>query len=394
MFGSYGVWSRLIGNSFGVFYQGWTRTLLIALILFPIVLYKKEIIPIQKKDWKWMSVFLISTSLTQAPIFYAFNHMDIGTATLLFFVGMIMTMYLFGFAFLEERATKIKILSFVIACIGLYITFSFSLVAFSILAASMAVLNGIATGVELSSSKKLTGSYSPLYVTWLSWVVIAVTNFIASVGIREIQHVPTFTLPWLYLVVYAVVSILGFWFAIDGYKYVEASVGGLLALLEVVFAVFFGITIFHQGLTLKVVFGGVLILLAAALPHITNKNKTEYMNINKKEMLKLINENGGTIIFQTLVERIRKNVGNNEYAPHLEIRELRRDGYIATENIHEYIDPQQTIAITEKGCDALLPYWQQKALWNKLRNPATIIIGIATIISAIVAIISYLYPHK
>ncbi|MEK7133637.1 MAG: MBL fold metallo-hydrolase, partial [Patescibacteria group bacterium] len=37
MFGSYGVWSRLLGSSFGTFYQGWTRGLIIALILFPIL---------------------------------------------------------------------------------------------------------------------------------------------------------------------------------------------------------------------------------------------------------------------------------------------------------------------------------------------------------------------
>jgi drug/metabolite transporter (DMT)-like permease len=268
MFGSYGVWSRLIGNSFGVFYQGWTRTLLISLILFPILWYKKGIIPIQRKDWKWMSVFLVSTSLTQAPIFYAFNHMDIGAATLLFFVGMIITMYVVGFAFLNEKPTWEKIVSFVLACVGLYATFSFSLVAFSLLAASMAVLNGVATGVELSSSKKLSGSYSPLYITWLSWVIIAITNCVASIALGEPQPFPTISLAWIYLAIYAIVSILGFWFAIEGFKYAEASIGGLLSLLEVVFAVIFGMLIFHQELTPIVILGGVLILIAAALPHV------------------------------------------------------------------------------------------------------------------------------
>jgi hypothetical protein len=33
MFGSYGTWSRLIGTSHGVFYPGWTRALLISIIL-------------------------------------------------------------------------------------------------------------------------------------------------------------------------------------------------------------------------------------------------------------------------------------------------------------------------------------------------------------------------
>lgn len=268
MFGSYGVWSVLMGDSFGIFYQGWTRTLLIAAILFPIVYFRKEIVRIEKSDWKWMSVFLIATSLTQAPIYYAFNHMDIGSATLLFFVGMIIAMYIFGFIFLNEKATKVKIASFLIACAGLYVTFSFSIVAFSLLAAAMALVNGVATGVELASSKKLTGSYSPLYVTWLSWLVIAVTNGIASVALGEAQILPTLSLEWLYLVIFAIVSLLGFWFAIEGYKNSEASVGGLLTLLEVIFAIIFGFIIFSQPITLRIALGAGLILFAAALPHL------------------------------------------------------------------------------------------------------------------------------
>jgi drug/metabolite transporter (DMT)-like permease len=276
MFGSYGVWSVLIGNSFGVFYQGWTRTLLIAVVLFPIVYFRKEIVRIKKQDWKWLSVFLISTSLTQAPIFYAFTHMDIGTATLLFFVGMILTMYVFGFIFLGEKLTRIKIISLVIACVGLYVTFSFSIIAFSLLAAAMALLNGVATGVELASSKKLTGSYSPLYVTWLSWAVIAVTNMVASLALGEVQYMPALSLAWLYLGIYAVVSLLGFWFAIEGYKNTEAGVGGLLGLLEVIFAVIFGIVLFNQPLSLQVALGAILILLAAALPHFISLRKPDY----------------------------------------------------------------------------------------------------------------------
>lgn len=269
MFGSYGVWSRLIGNSFGVFYQSWTRALLLSIVIFPILYFSKQIIPIKRMDWKWMSVFLLSTSLTQAPIFYAFNHMDIGTATLLFFTSTLLTMYAFGFLFFGEKSNKIKLASFLIACLGLYITFSFSLVAFSLLAASMAVLNGMASGTELSSSKRLSGTYSALYITWLSWIIIFVTNGIISLALNETQYTPSFSLSWVYLIGYAIASILGFWLAIEGLKYVEASIGGLLGLLEIIFSIGFGILIFHESLTPKILIGGVLIICATALPHFT-----------------------------------------------------------------------------------------------------------------------------
>ncbi|MFC1626757.1 DMT family transporter [Patescibacteria group bacterium] len=270
MFGSYGVWARLIGDSFGVFYQGWTRGLIISIILFPILYWKKEIVPIKKEDFKWLGVFLLFTSLTQAPLFYAFNHMDIGTATVLFFVSMLLTMYIIGFSFLKEKLSKIKVIAFLLASVGLYVTFSFSLVAFSLFAASMAILNGVASGGEVSFSKKLTGSYSTLYISWLSWMIVAITNVVMSLALGEVQHLPSFNIVWLYQMGYVVTSIFAFGFVIEGLKHVEASIGGLLGLLEVVFSIIFGIVIFSEQMTLQVGVGALLVLLAAALPHLSS----------------------------------------------------------------------------------------------------------------------------
>ena len=198
MFGSYGVWSKLIGNSFGNFYQGWTRALIIVIVLLPILIWKKQIIKIYRKDWGWLALFLLFTSFTQAPIFYAFNHMDIGSATLLFFVSMLLTMYLVGVLFLSEKITRVKIASFILAGLGMYFVFSFSLAAFALLAAVLAVINGIASGGEVSFSKKLTGNYSPLYVTWLSWVIIFITNTPISILLGGSQHSLSIDIVWLY----------------------------------------------------------------------------------------------------------------------------------------------------------------------------------------------------
>ena len=268
MFGSYGVWSKLIGDSFGNFYQGWTRALIISLVFLPIIIFQKKIVAIDKKDYKWLAVFLFFTSLTQAPIFYAFNHMDIGSATLLFFVSMLLTMYFVGIFFLREKLTTIRIISFILAGFGMYLVFSFSLVIFSLFAVFMAILNGIASGGEVSFSKKLSGNYSPLYLVWLSWIMIFITNATISLFLGEIQHVPSINLVWLYHLGYTFVSIFSFWFIIEGLRYTEASTGGLLGLLEIVFGIFFGIVIFQEQLTIKIILGALFILLAASLSHI------------------------------------------------------------------------------------------------------------------------------
>src|SRR3989344_217499 len=268
MFGSYGVWSKLIGSSFGVFYQGWVRALLISLALFPILLFTKKIVSFERNDRKWLAIFLIFTSFTTAPIYYAFTHMDLSAAYLLFFVGVILTMYIVGFTLFREKITKIKLIALITACLGLYAVFSFSADTFTPLAACMAFLNGIASGCEIAFSKKLSGSYSPLYLSWLSWIAILVTNGIMSLAAGEIQHVPSFDIAWFYLVAYATTGIIGFWFVVNGVQYLESSIGSLLTPLEVVFGILFGIVIFNESLTFRVVLGGLLIIVAAILPHL------------------------------------------------------------------------------------------------------------------------------
>lgn len=271
-FGSYGVWAKLMGSDFGSFYQGWTRALIIVVLVLPFLYYKKELVRIPKADWKWLGVFLLFTSGTQAPLFYAFNNMDIGTATLLFFVSMLLTMYVIGLLFLGEKLNKIKVISFVLAVFGLFITFSLSLTVFAVFAGAMAVLNGIASGGEVSFSKKLTGNYSALYVTWLSWIIILITNTPISILIGEVQHMPDFSMVWFWQICYTIASLIGFYAIIKGLEDVEASIGGLLGLLEVVFSIIFGILIFNEGLTTPVVIGGILILIAAALPHLVKSD--------------------------------------------------------------------------------------------------------------------------
>jgi len=271
LFGSYGVWAKLIGEDMGVFFQGWSRGFIIVLALFPILYFKKLIVPIARKDWKWFAVFLGFTSFTQAPLFYAYTHMDIGSATLLFFVSMLLTMYIVGLFFLGERMTKVKMFSFALACVGMYFVFSFSLIAFTFFAAFMAMVNGLASGGEVSFSKKISGSYSVLYITWLSWIAIVVTNAPVSLMLGEAQLLPSFDIVWLWQLGYTIASMLAFYLLIKGLKHVEAGVGGLLGLLEIVFSIVLGILIFGEVLSLYVGIGAALILLAAALPH-TVKN--------------------------------------------------------------------------------------------------------------------------
>lgn len=69
---------------------------------------------------------------------------------------------------------------------------------------------------------------------------------------------------------YSIVNAVAFWLVIVGFRYVDASVGSLIGLMEVVFAVIFGAVIFHEVLNTSIYIGGILILVAAMLPDLIN----------------------------------------------------------------------------------------------------------------------------
>lgn len=273
-FGSYGVWSRFMWNDFAPFFQWWTRWLIIIIILFPFVWKELKIKWIQKKDLKWLWVFFVFTALTQAPLYYAFNHMDIWLASLIFFVVMLLMMNIFGMMFLEEKMNWKKILTLILWIIGLYFVFDVSLVSFLVLALFMAVLWGIASGGELASSKKLSWNYTPLYVSFLSWVIILITNLPVSLALWE--NWTSFSLLWArwYQMIYSLVSLFGFWLAISWFKKVESSVGSVVWLMEVVFGVLFWLFIFGEQLGIYAYLGMVFILLAAVLQSISWKKNS------------------------------------------------------------------------------------------------------------------------
>jgi drug/metabolite transporter (DMT)-like permease len=267
-FASYGVWSRFLGKEFGVFYQGWIRSALILAILLPIAVMGKQLKHIKKPDRKWFAVTMIFTVFTQVPLYFAFNHLPLGTATFIFYGIFLITSYLIGWFFLSEKITTIKIFSLLIALLGLLLTFGLSLAAFSMGAMLLAALNGIASGGEVATSKKSTKNYSSVQLTAYSWIFILITHLPLSIIMGEPQLIPAFNWEWLSMLGYALSGLGGFWLIIEGFKYVDASIGSLIGLLEIPLSVVFGILLFDDHLSILVIVGGVLIVTAAVLPDI------------------------------------------------------------------------------------------------------------------------------
>ena len=220
LFGSYGIWAVLLGSEFGVFFQGWVRAFLVLLVLIPFAYFTKAWIPLSKSDLKlyaWCCGFGV---FTQAPLYYAFQNSGVGIASLIFFAAFLLTSYIVGALMLNEHINRTKQIALFLALIGLVLTFWNSLGIFSFLALALAIINGIASGGEVSTTKLIPQKFSALQTSIMVWGSIFVTHLPISVLIGETQLAPALSLPWLATIGFALAGVMAFWLVIEGFKYV------------------------------------------------------------------------------------------------------------------------------------------------------------------------------
>jgi len=269
-YGNYGVLSRLMGDSFSPFYQTWVRSLVIMALMLPVLLATKSFRRIERRDWPAMAVFVVFNICTQVPLYYAFNHAPIGAVQLVFYSMFIITAYMFGRFYLGESMTRLKLLSMALAFVGLALVFGVSVLTFAPLGLALAAFNGVASGGENSSTKRLTDKYAPGLIIFWGWVFTFLTHLPLSLLLHEPQPMPALTPAWGYLLIYSVVNATAFWLAIEGFRHVDASIGSLIGLTEVIFAIIFSHLIFHEPITWALTVGGANIIVAAMLPDLIN----------------------------------------------------------------------------------------------------------------------------
>ena len=267
-YASYGVWSHLMANYFGEFSQAWTRGLVLlvaTLILNSIFKFFK---PINKKDWRWFLVISLM-GLNQAPYFYGFKHLNVGTATLIFYAALLIGGYLIGKFGFSEKITKVKWISLGLAILGMLVIYQLTLNSSQLLAVALTILAGLMGAGGVCFTKKLSGNYPEIQIMTSYFISITAVNFIMSAILKDSLPVLGFTLPWLaqfgYLIAFLVANLA----VIQGFKHLEPSVGSLIGLVEIIFGVVFGVVFFGEIVGWGVVIGSILILMAAVLPNLS-----------------------------------------------------------------------------------------------------------------------------
>lgn len=194
----------------------------------------------------------------------------VGISLAIAYIGIVIGMFIFGWLFENQQFTKEKLAATMLGILGLILVFSPSIKLGGWLALVSALVAGLATAANMTTTKKVpyNGSQSAILV-WGSGVIANVPMvFLLSEPLPSIGWYAQ----WGYLLLFVAASLIASWTFIKGLKLIEAGAAGILGLLEVVFGVLFGIILFNERPSMVVLIGIASIVAAAAIPYFQHYN--------------------------------------------------------------------------------------------------------------------------
>jgi len=264
LYGLFGIISRVIGYNIPLFYQSWIRVFVASAVL--VWTYRSwKRLPF--RDWVIVSVRAIAGLVAFLLFFISVNAMPVSLSYFIFYGGSTVGGYLYGALLFREKTTKLRLFCLLLAGIGLALVYGVSSTTTTLGLVSLTFVSGICTATWNTLSKLVT-SYPPTQLAFLDNALSVPVDIGVSLLIGETW--PAFTLSTaqtaniLLGVLFAVTGIL----MVYGFRRLDAQIGSLIMLSEILFAIFFGFLFYHEAPSVGAAFGGILIVTAMALPEI------------------------------------------------------------------------------------------------------------------------------
>lgn len=265
----FGVFSRLISGSFGLFSQNWTRGILVAVICLIIGLTNKSLKRIKKQDLKWLVTAGVLMAFINPLSFLACNNLQLGTALFLLYSAIVLSSYFFSFILLKEKININKFIAVILCLIGLILILNFSVENFKLKFALSAVLSGIMYGLFTVSTKKVSRNYSSSFINFIIYVVVVLVDLPIALLLKDKLSLAIISIGWLYNILFGFNVVVTFLLLVKGFKYIEAQKGSLILLSEIVFVLIWGFILYKEVPAFTGILGGILVVLAMALPLIS-----------------------------------------------------------------------------------------------------------------------------
>ena len=241
------------------------RYLLAAAMLGALMLVRRQSFAVRRRDLVPLAVMGLLFSFSSLFLFESYNHMDAGIASTILFLYPVLVAVIMAVGF-HEKVSRITMLSILLAFTGIAMLYKGGGEPLSFLGVALVFLSSLCYAVYIVGVNR--SSLCGLPTEKLTFYALLFGLSVYVVRLRfcaDLQAIPTPGL-WINAVSLAlfptIVSLVTMAAAI---RAIGSTPTAILGALEPLTALFFGVVVFGERLTLRIVLGVVLILVAVTL---------------------------------------------------------------------------------------------------------------------------------
>jgi drug/metabolite transporter (DMT)-like permease len=235
-------------------------------ILFVLIVYRRDWESVKTRDWGWIILRGAGGMFAFIGVWVAFLHLDFGTNYFVSYASATLGGYILGRFLCGEKITKSKAISLVIAILGLSLIYSANIEFEKIFYIGLTFFAGIGTAIWTVVSKKISSNYSNLQIVFLDTFVDLIIVFSFSLIFKESWSLPLVTPSWMAIYLLTFVQIATNVFVVYGFKRVEANLGSLILLFDIVAGLLLAALLYKELPNQLTLIGGLLIVIAISLP--------------------------------------------------------------------------------------------------------------------------------
>jgi len=237
---------------------------------------------LKKKEIPLLMVTGLLVAVSSLSLFQSYNYMDAGIASTLLFVYPIIVALIMAFGF-KEKLTIQTIFCIVMALVGIGLLYkggdgaTLSLTGTLLVMASALSYAIYIVSINKSKLKDIATLKLTFYV-----LLFGLSLFLVRVDFGKSLHVVSEWYLWGNLIALAVFpTVISFLCTTSAIQYIGSTPTAILGALEPVTAVFFGVVVFGEALTPRLVFGIVMIIMAVTFIITGTNLKTYVVRIRK-----------------------------------------------------------------------------------------------------------------
>lgn len=242
------------------------RFLLAALILFGYLKVKGIKTKVDKRSFIILFLIgLLGYTVTTQTLFISYNYLGAGIATTLHFIYPAVVC-LIGFFVYKDKMSKGKIISLILAGLGVCALVLFEDGIVSSFGIFLAVISGITYGLNVialghKSIKHIDKKVSTMYVSFGSFVGIFLYGLVEGDFSLKLNG----GLLFAYICIAVVSTIISIVFLCKAIETIGTASASILGTFEPIVSIFLGVLLFGEHLSFAIVIGTVLIIISTIL---------------------------------------------------------------------------------------------------------------------------------